>query len=78
MTTAAATLEKPVTTGNRPPPLRHVYCRCDREAPIRVAFCGFQSHGGKGVPYDRRTADPDICAVCFDLEKQGCKRCSKK
>ena len=75
--TAAATVEKPVTTGHKPHRLRHVYCRCDRYAPARVAFCGHITGPGMGVAYDPRHVDPDLCTVCIDLQSKGCKRCSK-
>lgn len=77
MSTNAATIEKPSTTGNKPPKLRHIFCRCDREAPVRTAFCGHPGPTGMGTPYDPRIADPDLCAVCIDLQKLGCKRCAK-
>jgi hypothetical protein len=75
MSTNAATVEKPSTTGNKPPKLRHIYCRCDRDAQVRTAFCGHTVGPGVGTAYDPRNYDPDLCRVCQDLYNHGCPRC---
>lgn len=78
MSTSSATVEKPGTAagaGKQPPRLRHIFCRCDRGQATRVAFCGKTSGPQVGTPYDPRLADPDLCFVCIDLQKQGCVRC---
>lgn len=79
MSTKSATIEKPgTTTGKKPPRLRHIFCRCDRGAERRTAFCGHPSGPQVGVPYDPRNADPDLCTVCIDLQKLGCPRCKSE
>lgn len=68
MSTSASVLEKPTTTGNPPPRLIHLVCKCmDGITGTRTAMCGAKVGG----PIYRIKPDThpamDLCQVCYGL-----------